>query len=142
MSVSLSVAPRGCSLQYQGLLSPWIHREDSRRYLCAGRMDCNGSMLFIFLGRIYGGSKRFCKLLDRRGIVEAVDSLLRLTWLELLDLFFFCLVTLMSVTIVAIIFEIILSSNCNLKNGKATTMKIEKKRNETRIGSMKRSNKI
>lgn len=91
VSVSLSVAPRGCSLQYQGLLSPWIHREDSRRYLCAGRMDCNGSMLFIFLGRIYGGSKRFCKLLDRRGIVEAVDSLLRLTWLELLDLFFFCL---------------------------------------------------
>lgn len=91
VSVSLSVAPRGCSLQYRGLLSPWIHREDSRRYLCAGRMDCNGSMLFIFLGRIYGGSKRFCKLLDRRGIVEAVDSLLRLTWLELLDLFFFCL---------------------------------------------------
>lgn len=125
VSVSLSVAPRGCSLQYRGLLSPWIHREDSRRYLCAGRMDCNGSMLFIFLGRIYGGSKRFCKLLDRRGIVEAV-----------------CLVTLMPVTIVAIIFEIILSSNCNLKNGKATTMKIEKKRNETRIGSMKRSNKI
>lgn len=56
--------------------------------------------------------------------------------------FFVCLVTLMPVTIVAIIFEIILSSNCNLKNGKATTMKIEKKRNETRIGSMKRSNKI
>lgn len=48
-------------------------------------------LLFIFLARIYGGQKRFCKLLDRRGIVEAVDSLLRLTWLELLDLFFFFL---------------------------------------------------
>lgn len=32
-----------------------------------------------------------------------------------------------TIVVIVIIFEIILSSNCNLKNGKATTMKIEKK---------------
>ena len=64
-------------------------------------------------------------MLDRRGIVEAVDSLLRLTWLELLGLFFFFLFNYFDNNCGNNFFEIVFSSN--LKNGKVT-MKIEKKR--------------
>lgn len=63
VSVSLSVAPRGCSLQYSRIA---VTLDSQRGFTSIPlRMDCDGSMLFIFLGRIYGGSKRFCKLLDR-----------------------------------------------------------------------------
>lgn len=45
VSVSLSVAPRGCSS-----ISRIAVTLDSRRYLCAGRMDCDGCFLFFLPG--------------------------------------------------------------------------------------------